>query len=347
MPSASSSRSSNGPIRRFAFLLATSATLRDWLLSVKPPPKHRPPVAALLREAGARRSVRIVLARETLPQRIHDDRGAEQAPGGRLRQAAGKRRSLVHVHQLAAQKRAQLLTLAHGGDGVAPHALIIGRMLMHERLAAGEPACRDNDAPSPHVEHRCARPCIETHPARRAVLIQNERDRPMARRKRSAFRREGVSQRHHNALHVAEAVLGQHDSRIHLAVHEGFRIGELRPVIGCQAIRPLGGREEQGLCEIKIIVACSAQLLFCAPPDASSTVAFTPASCCAVVPAMRITPFDSWFSPPNRSSSSDHHNGTLRLERVHGGRQPRHPAAHDQQHIHVSIEGDGRLPHYA
>lgn len=66
--------------------------------------------------------------------------------------------AFVQVHQLTAQKRAQLLTLAHGGDGVAPHALIIGRMLMHERLAAGEPACRDNDAPSPHVEHRCADP---------------------------------------------------------------------------------------------------------------------------------------------------------------------------------------------
>ena len=216
---------------------------------------------------------------------------------------------------------------------------------MHERLAAGEPACRDNDAPSPHVEHRCARPCIETHPARRAVLIQNERDRPMARRKRSAFRREGVSQRHHNALHVTEAVLGQHDSRIHLAVHEGFRIGELRPVIGCQAIRPFGGREEQGLCEIKIIVACSAQLLFARPPCLVNrrihARILLRSRAGDAHNAVRLVAFAA-----QQIKFLDHHNGALRLERIHGGRQPRYPAAHDQ-HIHVSIEGDGRLPHYA
>ena len=203
---------------------------------------------------------------------------------------------------------------------------------MHERLAAGEPACRDNDAPSPHVEHRCARPCIETHPARRAVLIQNERDRPMARRKRGAFRREGVSQRHHNALHVTEAVLRQHDSRIHLAVHEGFRIGELRPVIGCQAIRPFGGREEQGLCEIKIIVACSAQLLFARPPCLVNrrihARILLRSRAGDAHNAVRLVAFAA-----QQIKFLDHHNGALRLERIHGGRQPRCPrSTHPRQH---------------
>ena len=37
---------------------------------------------------------------------------------------------------------------------------------------------------------------------------------------------------------------------------------------------------------------------------ASSTVVFTPACCCASVPAMRMTPLESKLSPPNRSNLS-------------------------------------------
>ena len=200
--------------------------------------EYCPPQAPLVRKACLSRRAASIFAREPLALRVHGHNGAEQPPRRHLRQIARERGGFVHARQLPTDSRAQKLALAHRCHGVAPDALAVGRVSVNERLAARKPPGGHHDAARPHVRHRPALARDEAHAAHRRFLVQDECRRPQPRQKRNALAHQAVAQRHHDALHVAEAVFRQQHRGVAVALGVLGGIGELRSVLVCQMIGP-------------------------------------------------------------------------------------------------------------